>query len=125
MLTELYGEVGLVANHGKKKESTVIRMAFQASNKVVSAWSNEKLIGAGCMLTDNICYGSIFDVGVLPSFQKQGVGRGIVIELMKGNEHLCIHLTSIFGNEQFYRNLGFRRHKTAFAKYPYVSEYLE
>jgi len=125
MLTELYGQVGLVANHGKKKESNIIREAFLSSNKVITAWSNEILIGAGRMLTDNICYGSIFDVGVLPSFQKQGIGNGIVTELLKGNEHLCIHLTSTFGNEQFYKNLGFQRHKTAMAKYPYASEYLE
>lgn len=125
MLTELYGEVGLVANHGKKKESNIIREAFQKSNKVVTAWSKDKLIGAGRMLTDNICYGSIYDVGVRPSFQKRGVGKGIVTELIKGNEHLCIHLTSTFGNEPFYKNLGFQRHKTAMAKYPYASEYLE
>jgi len=125
MLTELYGQVGLVANHGKKKENNIIHEAFKASNKVVTAWSNEKLIGAGRILTDSICYGSIFDVGVLPLFQKQGVGKGIVTELMKGYEHLCIHLTSTFGNEQFYKNLGFQRHKTAMAKYPYASEYLE
>ena len=125
MLTELYGEVGLVANHGKKKESNIVREAFQASHKVVTAWSKDKLIGAGRMLTDGICYGSIFDVGVLPSFQKQGIGRGIITEILKGNEHLCIHLTSTFGNEQFYKNLGFARHKTAMAKYPYATEYLE
>ncbi|MDP2854062.1 MAG: GNAT family N-acetyltransferase [Smithellaceae bacterium] len=125
MLTELYGEVGLVANHGKKKESNIIREAFQASHKVVTAWSKDKLIGAGRMLTDGICYGSIFDVGVLPSFQKQGIGKGIITEILKGNEHLCIHLTSTFGNEQFYKHLGFSHHKTAMAKYPYASEYLE
>lgn len=125
MLTELYGAVGLVANHGKKKESNIIREAFQASQKVVTAWSKDILVGAGRMLTDNICYGSIFDVGVLPSFQKQGIGRSIINELLKGNEHLCIHLTSTFGNEQFYKQLGFARHKTAMAKYPYATEYLE
>ncbi len=125
MLTELYGQVGLVANHGKKREGAIVREAFEASSKVVTAWNNQKLIGAGRMLTDNICYGTIFDVGVLPTFQNKGIGKGVVLELMKGKENLCIHLTSTFGNEQFYGKLGFRRHKTGMAKYPYDSEYLE
>ncbi len=46
-------------------------------------------------------------------------------ELMKGNEHICIYVTSTFGNEPFYSKLGFKKHKTAYAKYPYESEYLE
>lgn len=124
-LAELYGEVGLVAGYGKKKDANKILEAFQVSSKVVTAWSNEKLVAAGRMLTDGVCYGSIFDVGVLPAFQKQGIGKGIMTELMKGNEHLCIHLTSTFGNVPFYSNLGFRRHKTAMAKYPHNNPHLE
>jgi predicted N-acetyltransferase YhbS len=36
-----------------------------------------------------------------------------------------IHLTSTFGNEEFYKKLGFKKHKTAYAKYPFQSKYLE
>jgi len=39
--------------------------------------------------------------------------------LLKGEEHMPIHLTSTFGNEDFYKKLGFKKHKTAYAKYPY------
>jgi ribosomal protein S18 acetylase RimI-like enzyme len=122
MLSELYGEVGLGIGN---KDIGTIREAFQVSGKVITAWHKEKLVAAGRMITDGIRYGSIFDVGVLPTFQKQGIGKGIVTELMKGNEHLYIHLTSTFGNEPFYSKLGFRRHKTAMAKYPQDSDYLE
>jgi ribosomal protein S18 acetylase RimI-like enzyme len=124
MLAELYGEVGLVGGHGKNINT--IREVFQASSKVVTAWYQEQLVGAGRMLTDGLCYGSIFDVGVLPAFQKQGIGKGLMIELLKGTEHLYgIYLTFTFGNEEFYRKLGFRRHKTAMAKYAHDSPYLE
>ena len=95
-LTELYGEVGLVAGYGQKKDANKIQEAFQASSKVVTAWDNEKLVAAGRMLTDGVCYGSIIDVGVLPAFQRQGIGKGIITELTKGNKHLCVHLTSTF-----------------------------
>jgi len=77
------------------------------------------------LISDGVCYGMIFDVGVLPSYQNKGIGKGIMNELMKGNEQISIHLTSTFGNEAFYGKLGFKKHKTAHAKYPRNSEYLE
>ena len=43
------------------------------------------------MLSDGICYGMIFDVGVLPEYQKSGIGKGLIAELQKDNHHLCIH----------------------------------
>lgn len=76
------------------------------------------------MLSDGICHGIIFDVGVLPEYQRLGVGKGLITEIQKGNGHLCIYLTSTFGNEDFYKKLGFKIHKTALAKYPYQSDYL-
>jgi len=125
MLTELYGQVGLVAGQGKDQDVNLIQKVFKASTKVVTAWNNGKLIGSGRLLTDWQCYGNIYDLGVLPEFQQQGIGKGIMVELMNGLEHLCIHLTSTFGNERFYSKLGFLKHKTAMSKYPYQSEYLD
>ncbi len=124
-ITDLYGKIGLVAGFGKKRDQKKIREAFLNSFKVVTAWEENKLVGAGRLLSDGVCYGMIFDVGVLPSFQKKGIGEKIMNELMNGNEHIYIHLTSTFGNEAFYSKLGFKKHKTAHAKYPHKSEYLE
>ncbi|MDR3543139.1 MAG: GNAT family N-acetyltransferase [Desulfosporosinus sp.] len=123
-LFHLYDTVGLVAGYGKKKDHDKIRDAFRQSYKVVTVWNNSNLIGAARMLSDGICYGMIFDVGVVPEYQKLGIGKGLMAELLKDNDHLCIHLTSTFGNEEFYKKLGFKRHKTAFAKYPFESDYL-
>jgi len=66
-----------------------------------------------------LCYGIVFDVAVLPEYQKKGIGKGLMNVLLKGEEHMPIHLTSTFGNEDFYKKLGFKKHKTAYAKYPY------
>jgi ribosomal protein S18 acetylase RimI-like enzyme len=123
-LFHLYDVVGLVAGYGKKQDFTKIQSAFEHSYKVVTAWNSHILVGAARMISDGICYGMIFDVGVLPEYQKLGIGKGLVTEIQKGNGHLCIHLTSTFGNEDFYKKLGFKIHKTALAKYPYQSDYL-
>jgi predicted N-acetyltransferase YhbS len=77
------------------------------------------------MLSDGICYGAVFDVGVLPEYQKKGVGKGLMALLLEGEENISIHLSSTFGNESFYKKLGFKKHKTAYAKYPFQSKYLE
>lgn len=124
-LTELYGEIGLVAGLGKTKNLEKIKEAFKNSYKVISAWDEKKLVGAGRLVSDGVCYGMIFDVGVLPEYQKKGIGKEIMLKLMEGNGHICIHLTSTFGNEIFYKNLGFYPHKTAMSKYPYKSDYLK
>ena len=124
-LGDLYEEVGLVAQLGKKRDLEKIRQAFQSSYKVVTAWKDGKQVGAGRMISDGLCYGAIYDVGVFQACRKQGIGKGIMEALLRGNEHLLVYLTSTFGNEGFYSKLGFKKHKTAYAKYPRESEYLE
>jgi len=124
-LFNLYEKAGLLGRFVKNKEFNKIQAAFEKSYKVVTAWDGENLVAAGRMLSDGICYASIFDVGVLPEYQKQGIGKGIMLELLKGEEHLPVHLTSTFGNEEFYKKLGFKKHKTAHSKYPFKTDYVE
>jgi len=123
-LFQLYDKVGLVAGLAKSREYDKIKDSFVRSYKVVTAWDGDTLVGAGRLLSDGICYGMVFDLGVLPEYQRRGIGRGILDQLLQNNDHLRIHLTSTFGNEDFYRKNGFKQHKTAFAKYPFDSEYL-
>ncbi|MBN1396688.1 MAG: GNAT family N-acetyltransferase [Bacteroidetes bacterium] len=124
-LFDLYSSVGLVAEFGKKRDEENIMNAFKNSTKIAFATYNDRLVGAGRLISDNICYGMIFDVGVLPEYQKKGIGKMIMNELLKGYDKINIYLTSTFGNEMFYTKLGFRKHKTAYAKYHHHSEYLE
>ncbi len=123
-LYALYDAVGLVGNLAAQKRYDEIRTAFERSFKVVTAWDDGCLIGAGRMVSDGICYASIFDVGVLPSHQGRGAGRGIMEALLDDARHLRTYLTSTFGKEGFYEKLGFRKHKTAYALLPGPSEYV-
>lgn len=109
----------------ESKEFNKIQSAFQVSYKVVTAWEGNTLVGSCRMLSDGICYGAVFDVRVLPEYQKKGIGKGLMGLLLKGEEHMTIHLTSTFGNEGFYKKLGFKKHKTAYSKYPFESKYVE
>jgi len=124
-LFDLYKNVGLLRRFIESGEFNKVQEAFTRSYKVVTAWDGEKLIGSCRMLSDGICYGTMFDLGVLPEYQKKGIGRELINLLLKGEEHMPIHLTSTFGNEDFYKKLGFKKHKTAYSKYPFPSEYIE
>lgn len=124
-LFHLYEKVGLLGRFVKSKEYGKIKIAFERSYKVVTAWDGEILAGAGRMLSDGICYASIFDVGVLPGYQKKGLGKGLMNVLMDGEGHMPVHLNSTFGNEEFYSRLGFKKHKTAYSKYPFSTDYVE
>ena len=124
-LFTLYTKVGMLRHLIENKEFDKIKTAFQKSYKVVTAWDGDKLIGSCRMLSDGICYGVVFDVAVLPEYQKKGVGKELMRLLLKGEEGMPIHLTATFGNESFYQNLGFKKHKSAYAKYPFKSKNTE
>jgi GNAT superfamily N-acetyltransferase len=124
-LVDLYFATDGVIGLGKEKNLVKIKEAFINSYKTVTVWEKGKIIGAGRMISDGVCYGWIHDMAIHPEYQKQGLGRKLMEELLNGNESLLIGLTSAFGAEEFYYKLGFRKHKTAHAKYPGASIYLE
>ena len=124
-LVQLYFETDGVIGLAREGNLAKIKEAFLNTYKVVTAWDGEKIVGAGRLISDGVCYGWIHDMSVLPDLQKKGIGRGIVKELMNGNKDLLFGLTSSFEAEEFYYKLGFKKHKTALAKYPGKSIYLE
>lgn len=124
-LIQMYKEVDLVIGLARAGKIEKIKTSFNNTYKIVTAWDADQIVGAGRLLSDGECYGWIHDVGVHPKYQKKGIGRGIMNELMNGNEHLLIGLTSSFEAVDFYKKLNFKKHKTAMAKYPGESAYLE
>ena len=125
LLMQLYYETDGVIGLGRAGNLAKVKEAFLNSYRVVIAWDENRIVGAGRMISDGLCYGWIHDMAVLPDLQKQGVGRGIMEALLEGNEGLLVGLTSAFDSVNFYHKLGFKKHKTAMAKYPGESIYLE
>lgn len=124
-LIDMYKAVDGVIGLANSGEIDTIKASFKNSFRIVTAWDNDKIVGAGRMISDGYCYGWIHDIGVLPSYQKKGIGKGIMDELMNVENNLLFGLTSSFVAIEFYDALGFKKHKTAMAKYPGKSDYLE
>lgn len=85
--------------------SAVIKSRF-----VVSMYCKDKLIGCGRAVCDGTVHAIIYDLIVLPEFQKSGAGTKILfrlIELCKKEGIRDIQLFSARGKKEFYEKRGF------------------
>ena len=94
------------------------RQAFEASRVAVFAYSGGRLVGFARALSDGVCQAAIYDVAVVPEFQRQGIGAALVRALLSRLEGLNVILYASPGKEDFYRTLGLRKMKTAMARFP-------
>ena len=113
-LIRLYEAANLLG----KRDPERLHTAFTNSFRVFTCWDGETLCGAGRMLSDGATHSAIFDVAVLPDYQRRGIGRRIMEALEAEVPDSFFVLTSAFTAVEFYSKLGYRKHKTGMAKYP-------
>ena len=94
------------------------RQAFEASQATVFAYSQNRLVGFARALSDGVCQAAIYDVAVVPEFQRQGIGAQLMDALLSRLSHGNVILYASPGKEDFYRKLGLRKMKTAMALFP-------
>ncbi len=123
-MKEIYESVGWA-----KHTEEIIQRVFQASNIVALAFSEGRLVGFGRALSDGVFNAAIYDVVVHRDDQGRGIGKAIVEDLLAQLEAVsCVHLIFTTGNEPFYMKTGFRKAKTALARYQsaeLATQYLE
>ena len=94
------------------------RKAFEASQATVFAYSENRLVGFARALSDGVCQTAIYDVAVVPEFQRRGIGAQLMKALLSRFEHHNVILYASPGKEEFYRTLGMRKLKTGMARFP-------
>ncbi len=91
---------------------------FINSTLVISAWENERLIGAVRVLSDKMFRSIIYDLLVLPEFQNKGIGKELIrrcIEHFPNSEWLVQTTEKISG---YYEKNGFKVNNDVFLTIP-------
>ncbi len=99
------------------REAAKLQRAFESSYRVAFAYDQGRLVGAARVLSDGEYYAALYDVVVLPEYQRRGVGSAIVNSLMADLQVGSIILVSVPGREPFYSQLGFSKLKTGMSWY--------
>ncbi|WP_345971285.1 GNAT family N-acetyltransferase [Sulfurimonas sp. HSL1-6] len=98
------------------KPPEALRTVFGNSMFVCFVFDGPAMVAAGRALADGVDCAYICDVAVLPAYQGQGLGKGIVsalVERARGHKKIILYANP--GKEAFYEKLGFRRMRTAMA----------
>lgn len=85
--------------------------AFKNSLKIISAWHEEKLIGLIRVIGDGLTIIYIQDIVVLPEYQGNGIGRGLINSVLDEYKHVRQKILISEDNEssiEFYKNIGFK-----------------
>jgi aralkylamine N-acetyltransferase len=100
-----------------ERDPVRLRRIFEQSTVHCFAWRGSELVGAGRAISDRISYAAIFDVVVAPEHQGSGIGTEIMQFLARtaGAANIILHAAP--GKEAFYAKLGYRKMKTAMARF--------
>ena len=91
------------------------RKAFAASHTVVFAYVDGQPVGFGRAISDGAYQAAVYEMAVVPEFQKQGIGARIMRAILDRLPGCNVILYASPGKEDFYRKLGFRLMKTGMA----------
>jgi ribosomal protein S18 acetylase RimI-like enzyme len=98
------------------------RKAFENSHTTVFVYRDDQLVGFGRAISDGVYQAAIYDVAVVPEFQKQGIGTSIIKHILARLSDCNVILYASPGKEGFYRTLGLRQMKTGMALFRKAAE---
>ena len=108
-LLALYESVGWVAYTNEDRRADLPR-AVRNSTYVVSAWHRDTLVGLARGLSDDVSILYLQDILVRPAFQRQGIGRQLLDNVLARFRHVrtVVLLTDDRAQQlQFYASAGF------------------
>lgn len=100
----VYRSLGWFAQHLPER----VERAHANSARIVSAWEGDTLAGWARIITDGEFCLFLHEILLRPEYQRQGIGRELMIRVLEGCEHVQnMVLLSDLGNEPFYAPFGF------------------
>ncbi len=93
------------------------RKAFEAIHTVVFAYADGRPVGFGRAISDGAYQAAVYEMAVVPEFQRQGIGAKIMRAILDRLPGCNVILYASPGKEDFYRKLGLRQMKTGMARF--------
>jgi len=109
-VTETLSRVGMSSAEPEMHEK-----AFKNSQVTVFIYKDNQLTGFGRAISDGVFQAALYEIAVIPEFQKMGVGSLIIKSLLSRLPGCNVILYANPGKEMFYEKLGFRKMKTGMA----------
>lgn len=93
-----------------RRDPVLIAKALANSLVVVSAWDRQFMVGFARATGDQVFNATVWDVAVRPAYQKRGIGKLLMAELLKDLDGYGIPLITLYadpGTDAFYKRFGF------------------
>ncbi|MGC8658327.1 MAG: GNAT family N-acetyltransferase [Desulfomonilaceae bacterium] len=103
----------------------VHKKAFENSQVCVFVYVENRLIGFGRAISDYAYQAAIYDVAIMPEFQRMGIGTTVLKAIISRLPNCHFILYAFPGKENFYKKLGFRKMKTGMAMFTNVESMRE
>lgn len=116
-LYQLFLAVGWATEPTSQEIIDNFNISFLNSTFVFSAWVDGKLVGCVRVLSDLHFRSIIYDLAVLPAFQKKGIGK----ELVRRCRDACESSEWLVQTDEakgFYEKIGFKENKDYFLTIP-------
>jgi N-acetylglutamate synthase-like GNAT family acetyltransferase len=109
---ELYNDAGLPRpTHDTQR----IRVMYENSDLIVTAWDEHKLVGVARTITDWVWCSYLADLAVSPAYKRSGIGRKLIaLTSEKVGEQSMILLLSVSTAMDYYPKVGFTKEDRAF-----------
>ena len=93
---------------------------FINSTFVISAWDEERLVGAVRVLSDQVIRSVIYDLVVLPEYQNKGIGRELIRRCVEHNPDSEWLIQTTADIADYYVKLGFNINRDVFLTIPSI-----
>ena len=112
-LVDLYNSVGWQA-YTTDEQKPRLQQAIRNSTYVVTMWHGEKMIGLARCISDDVSICYLQDILIHPEYQRQGVGRTLLLNCLERFAHVRTKVLLTDDEERqikFYESFGYKNTK--------------
>jgi len=94
--------------HNRSRDTGRLAKLVSGSTFVASAWHGDRLVGFARAISDGVSNAYITEVAVLEDYRRRGIGRALVLRLLRGRDDISFVLQAGPELEEFYTEVGFQ-----------------